>query len=517
MELLFSLETLCAIPLCIWLLFHLFARRPSKPQTSHGLKTYPVLGCLPEFIKNRHRFLDWMTEVIRKQPSYTLTFRRPGKAPIIITCNPANVDHVLKSNFDNYNKGYRSISLLKDFLGRGIFNSDGELWKVQRKTASFEFNTKSLRNFVMDAVRREIGDRLLPLLSAVAEDEQSTLDLQDALERFAFDNVCKVAFNEDPACLATGDAASGPVPGREFARAFEVASNLSAGRFMYAVPFFWKIKKSLNVGTERRLKESISVVHDFATKIIRSRKQKMEKDSDSNANEDLLSRFMANYYTSEEFLRDIVVSFILAGRDTTSSSLAWFFWLLSSRPDVEKKILDEVKAVRSRHTTNTGETFSYDELREMQYLHAALSESMRLYPPVVVNSRTAVEDDVLPDGTFVLKGWVVSYHTYSMGRMEGVWGPDCMEFLPERWLENGVFRPESPSKYPVFHAGPRMCLGKEMAYIQMKSIAACVLERFEIEAVDKEKRPEPMLSLTMRIRDGLPVRVRKRGGAAAER
>ncbi|XP_068663246.1 cytochrome P450 CYP94D108-like [Aristolochia californica] len=448
-----------------------------------------------------------MTEVIGRQPSYTLLFRRPGKAPIVITANPMNIEHALKTNFENYVKGYRSISVVADFLGQGIFNSDGELWKVQRKTASFEFNTKSLRNFVMDAVRYEIRDRLLPLLTVVAE-AQTSLDLQDALERFAFDNVCKVAFNEDPGCLAADDAASESGVGREFARAFELASSLIAGRFMYALPFLWKIKKFLNVGSERRLKESISIVHDFAVNIIRSRKEKMEKEN-SALSEDLLSRFMANYYTSEEFLRDIIVSFILAGRDTTSSSLAWFFWLLSTRPDVERKIVEEVKAVRSRHP-DTGETFSYDELREMNYLHAALSESMRLYPPVAINSRTALEDDILPDGTFVRKGWVVSYHAYSMGRMEGVWGPDCRNFVPDRWLEKGVFRPESPSKYPMFHAGPRMCLGKEMAYIQMKSIAASVLERFEIDALDKENRPQPILSLTMRMRDGLPVRVRKR-------
>jgi cytochrome P450 len=61
-----------------------------------------------------------------------------------------------------------------------------------------------------------------------------------------------------------------------------------------------------------------------------------------------------------------------------------------------------------------------------------------------------------------------------MARLEEIWGNDCMEYRPERWLdEEGVFRPESSFKYPIFHAGPRMCLGKEMAYIQMKSIVAC--------------------------------------------
>ncbi|MQK22363.1 cytochrome P450, partial [Escherichia coli] len=95
-------------------------------------------------------------------------------------------------------------------------------------------------------------------------------------------------------------------------------------------------------------------------------------------------------------------------------------------------------------------------------------------------------------------------------RMESVWGKDCTEFKPERWLENGVCRTESPFRFPVFHAGPRMCLGKDMAYIQMKSIAASVMERFDIDAVDKDTCPQHLLSLTLRMKGGLPVRVRAR-------
>ena len=98
-----------------------------------------------------------------------------------------------------------------------------------------------------------------------------------------------------------------------------------------------------------------------------------------------------------------------------------------------------------------------------------------------------------------------------MGRMESIWGKDCLEFRPERWLgEDGRFRQESPFRFPVFHGGPRMCLGKEMANIQMKFIAATVIERFEISVLGKEKCPEHVFSLTLRMKDGLPVTMRKR-------
>jgi cytochrome P450 len=85
-------------------------------------------------------------------------------------------------------------------------------------------------------------------------------------------------------------------------------------------------------------------------------------------------------------------------------------------------------------------------------------------------------------------------------------------YRPERWLDtaDGTFPPESPFRYVALHAGPRICLGKEMAYIQMKSIVACVLEEFKLQ-VDGEYRPRQVPSLTLRMADGLPVRVKARG------
>ncbi|KAF8403713.1 hypothetical protein HHK36_011817 [Tetracentron sinense] len=496
----FSLQSLLlslSLSLCLYLNLH-----PSKkkPISRTGFKIYPLVGALPEFLKNRHRFLDWTTDVLASCPTSTTVFRRPGKVQGIITANPLNIEHMLKNNFENYPKGERVLFLLEDFLGQGIFNSDGNIWKVQRKTASHEFNTKSLRNFAMQSAKEEIQTRLIPLLKKAAE-MNHPIDVQEILERFAFDNVCKVAFNVDPACL-DGDGTSG----WEFMLAFEDAATLSSRRFMYVVPFLWRIKKLLNIGSERRLKESISTVHDFAEKIIRSRIEENTGEKDT----DLLSRFIANDENSMEFLRDIVISFILAGRDTTSSALTWFFWLLSSRPDVERNILNELKSIRTRYGKVIGDTYNLDEIREMHYLHAAISEALRLYPPVPLDTKACREDDIMPDGTFVGKGWFVTYHTYAMGRMETLWGKDCREYSPERWLENGTCRRENPFRFPVFHAGPRMCLGKDMAYIQMKSIAASVVERFEMDVVDKDTCPGHVMSLTLRMKGGLRVRVKER-------
>lgn len=353
----------------------------------------------------------------------------------------------------------------------------------------------------MDIATVELQTGLLPILKKSSETNRG-LDIQDLLERFAFNNICKLAFNVDPGCLK-GDGTAGS----EFMQAFEDAATLSSGRFMYVLPVFCDIKKFLNIGTERKLRNSIKIVHEFADKIIRSRLQERAERKD----QDLLSRFMTETENSAEYLRDIVISFILAGRDTTSSSLTWFFWLLSSRPNVTERILQELKLIRENGGKNRGDTFSFDELREMQYLHAAISEALRLYPPVSVDTKACLNDDVWPDGMVIKKGWFATYNAYAMARMENIWGKDCCEYRPERWLdENGMCKQESPFKFPIFHAGPRMCLGKDMAYIQMKSIAASVIERFKIEVENKDMYPEYLLSLTLRMKGGLRVSVKER-------
>ena len=326
------------------------------------------------------------------------------------------------------------------------------------------------------------------------------------LERLAFDNVCKLAFNVDPGCLNRIDLVQ-----TGFMRAFDEATAICSGRFMCALPMSWKIKRFLNVGSEKRLREAIRTVHGFADEIIRRRLQE-NSENGNNKYEDLLSRFIDNDGTlSTELLRDVVISVILAGKDTTSTALSWLFWLLSTNPSVVKNIRSEVEKIRIRSGKQVGEPFEYEELRDMQYMHAVISESLRLYPPVPVDIKACLKNDVLPDGTKVKKGWFILYHAYAMGRMESIWGKDCSEFRPERWLdEDGLFKPDSSFRFPVFHAGPRICLGREMAYVQMKSIVANVLEQFDVDVLGKDKRPDYLLSLTLRIKNGLPVRLKER-------
>lgn len=446
------------------------------------------------------------------------------------TANPTNLEHFLHLNFPNYIKGSRFNSVLNELLGDGIFNVDGHLWTLQRKIASHEFNTRSLKHFISFTVNSEISNSLIPYLSS---NEDKVIDLQDALQRFGFDNICHVAFGVNPTCLAS-DKTYQNSPSSNFVKAFNVAVEISSLRMLSPLPIIWKIKRFLNMGSEKRYKEALKVINHYAMEIIRSKEeeqqqQQQEGSEESLRNQDLLSRFMyssslntqdcKNKEQKRKFLRDIVISFILAGSESTSTALTWFFWLITGHPRCEQRIYEELLSNSSvmMQGKQCGNILSYDELKKLHYLHAAITESMRLFPPVPIESRLAVEDDVLPDGTYVGKGWFCDYSAYAMGRMEKIWGEDCREFRPERWLnDDGDFQPSDQFRFPVFHCGPRICLGKEMAYVQMKSVVAAVMFEFQIMAVDGGASPEKMmnppymLSLLLKMRGGLPVRLRRR-------
>ncbi|KAK6940716.1 Cytochrome P450 [Dillenia turbinata] len=140
--------------------------------------------------------------------------------------------------------------------------------------------------------------------------------------------------------------------------------------------------KILNFGSERKLKIAASEVRKFAQKIVREKKEELEKKSEIDS-VDLLSRFQ------------------ISGKDSTSAALTWFFWLLSKNSNVEEEIWKEIGGKTKAPV--------FDEVKDMVYTRASLCESIRLYPPIPFDSKVAESDDILPDGKVVKKGMRVTY------------------------------------------------------------------------------------------------------------
>ncbi|KAK8587931.1 hypothetical protein V6N13_086890 [Hibiscus sabdariffa] len=202
---------------------------------------------------------------------------------------------------------------------------------------------------------------------------------------------------------------------------------------------------------------------------------------------------------------------MIAGKDTTANALCWFFYMLCKNPLIQEKVAQEVMEVAGGETDHANfddflATITDETLQKMQYLHAALTETLRLYPVTPMDGRCAMEDDILPDGHKINKGEEVSYLAYAMGRMPYIWGEDAEVFRPERWLKNGVFQPESPFKFISFHAGPRICLGKEFAYRQMKIFSIALVRCFRFELADDTKDAIYKVTFTLHMKGGLHLR-----------
>ncbi|XLR56224.1 hypothetical protein S83_006896 [Arachis hypogaea] len=490
-----------------------------RQKKHYGLPIWPLLGMLPSlFFALRTNLYEWITDVL-KQQNGTFRFKGPWFSSLncIVTADPRNLEHLLKTKFSLFPKGRYFRDTVRDLLGDGIFNADDETWQKQRKTASIEFHSAKFRKLTTESLFELVHSRLLPVLESTVK-ENVSIDLQDILLRLTFDNVCLIAFGVDPGCLRPG------LPKIPFAKAFEDATEVTVLRFVIPT-CVWKAMRFLNLGMEKKLKESIKGVDEFAENVIRTRKKELSLFCDEKQRSDLLSIFMGlkdenGEAYSDKFLRDICVNFILAGRDTSSVALSWFFWLLDQNPEVEEKIVEEIcRVVKQKEDIDMkmkkeeffeGLTFRPEEIKKMDYLHAALSEALRLYPSVPVDHKEVVEDDTFPDGTVLKKGTKVIYAIYSMGRMEAIWGKDCREFKPERWLrDNARFMSESAYKFTAFNGGPRLCLGKDFAYYQMKYAAASIILRYRVKVV--ENHPVlPKLALTMYMKHGIKVNLHKR-------
>ncbi|KAF2292263.1 hypothetical protein GH714_018294 [Hevea brasiliensis] len=163
------------------------------------------------------------------------------------------------------------------------------------------------------------------------------------------------------------------------------------------------------------------------------------------------------------------------------------------------------------------EFYNLQELSKLVYIHGAICETLRLYPAVPFNHRVSVQEDTLPSGHHVKANARVMFSLYSMGTMEEIWGDDCLEFKPERWIsERGSIIHVPSYKFIAFNTGPRSCLGKDITFIQMKIIATSILWNYHVKLVE-DHPVAPCLSVMMHMKHGLKVRISKRVTANRKR
>jgi len=202
--------------------------------------------------------------------------------------------------------------------------------------------------------------------------------------------------------------------------------------------------------------------------------------------------------SDRNILRDEILNILIAGHDTTASTLTFVVFLLSLHPDVFKRLRAEVLEV-----VGPTERPTYENIRDMKYLRAVLNETLRLYPPGPVNSRFSINETTLPEGGkdgkpiyFPPKAFIL-FSTINMHRRKDLWGPDADEFDPDRFIDHRVreYLVENPFIFLPFGAGPRICLGQQFAYNEMSFFVIRLLQNFDSINLDMDAQPQRTTSL----------------------
>ncbi|KAI8369967.1 cytochrome P450 [Blakeslea trispora] len=467
-------------------------------------KGVPILGTLPYILKNLHRIHDYTLEGFEESDSLNITTNALGSIKAVVTIDPQNVDYILKGNFENYLKGPKYRKVLFEILGNGIFNANGEQWRYQRKTASHIFNIKNFRDDFTDVFVEGVLTVCDKVLDEHAK-QQTSFDFQDLMFRFTMDSFVNLGFGKQLNCIVAKEKTP-------FAISFDYLQNMAILRFVNPFsPIKEKISEYLTPW-KMKTADHLKVIDVFAKEVITARREEIAKGN--SPKKDLLSRFM-NFKSekgeslNDEELRDTILNFIIAGRDTTAQALSWLFYNLALQPRIEEKIMEEIDGKITEEIEKDNVAL-YEVVTSLPYIHAVFFETLRLHPPVPVNQKYALKDDVWPDGTVIKAGQYVNWSPYSQGRSTKVWGINAKDFYPERWLdEDGRLKRESASKWPAFHVGPRTCLGQNLATLEALVCLCMLLRRYRFELVPGQEIVYG-ISLTLPMKNGMKMLVQKR-------
>ncbi|PIA47894.1 hypothetical protein AQUCO_01400472v1 [Aquilegia coerulea] len=475
-----------------------------------ALTNWPLIGMLPSLLLNLHRLHDWATDILSKS-GCTFVFKGPwftNMNNIVVTSDPANMRHIFITNFSNYPKGAEYYEFF-DIMGDGIFNADLDSWKTQRKMALQFLNHKKFQSYLEQYSFNKVENGLIPVLEHVLE-QNLVLDLQDLFKRYTFDTATIFLTGTDPCSLTTEYN-----KWRPYINALDDAEE--AVLYRHAIPVnCWKLQRWLGIGKEKKLINAKEILDQFIAQCIKTKRasqhQKRENKEQEEKSIDLMTLYMEEFCVSDKFLRDTMMNFMAAGRGT-SAALTWFFWLVSKNPAVETKLIEELKSTKKsaeKEGSKILKMFDTEELKGLVYLHGAFCEALRLFPSVPFEHKRPLQPDILPSGHKVDSKTKILPLLYSMGRMEEVWGKDCLEFRPERWIsEEGGIKYVPSYKFMAFNAGPRTCLGKEIVFTQMRSVAATLLYNYQVEVVEGHSISLKN-SIILNMNHGMNTRIKRR-------
>jgi len=412
---------------------------------------------------------------------------RFGPWSSFLVVHPADVRHILHENHKNYWKGLL-LEKLKRIAGEGLVFSDGDLWRQQRRLAQPAFHR----------------DRIAALAGMMTDATEATLEAWTTRSA----EVINVSAEASKLTLQiVGRALFGTTLGEDEQR----FSTAVTGGLVYAnhlINRFMPLPIWVPTRANRAARVAIATMDEIVHKIIDRRRR---AGDGAAANGDLLGMLIeardeeTSATMNDRQLRDEVITFLVAGHETTAVTLSWTWHLLSGDAQVEARLFAEVDEVLGGRTPVLG------DLDNLVYTKKVVQEAMRLYPPAWALSRQAYETDELREHR-VVPNAVVTISPYLTHRHPEYW-PDPERFNPERFSPKAsAGRPEYA--YFPFGGGPRRCIGNQFAMMEAALILAMTAQRFRLVAAPGhpvEKDP----ILTLRPKPGVFMHLQRRTGNGA--
>ncbi len=414
-----------------------------------------------------------------------LQFPIPSPPTYLVT-DPEAVRRVLVTNAKGYGKRTLQYTTLSLVTGEGLLTADTEAWRPQRRLVQPAFHHASL-----ELVATHVRDAVDRLVDRWAERDGEVVDVDEAMMHLTLEVVGAALFGAD----LSGDA-------RHLAEATLDALEVvvKKARSPFSLPLRFPTPRNIV------LRRAVRVLDRAVESILVQRQG--NPLIDGQAPRDMLDLLLAAHdddgsTLSRRQIRDQVVTFIVAGHETVASTLTWAWHLLSTNPGPARQLRDEVDAVCGP----AGPTF--DDLARLPWTTAVLDEVLRLYPPAWLVTRRSLVPDVLA-GVEIAAGSLVIVSPWLVHRDVNAW-PDPEIFDPSRFLdESGIRRRDvltSPAYLP-FGAGPRMCIGRDMALLEGVLVLAGLACRVDLEPLEPPPRAVPLV--TIRPAAGLPMRLRIR-------
>src|SRR5215216_322562 len=435
-----------------------------------GPRGNPVLGSIGDIYRDRLSFVLDVASTYGEVAQYRVAHTRMYQVS-----SPEGVGRILHDNHRNYSKDVATFGTLKLFLGNGLFTSDGDFWRRQRRLAQPAFHRRRVAAFggLMTDATLEMLDRWRPLA-----DRGQPLDVATEFSRLTMEVVTRALFSTS----VEGDI--GTIGGA-------IATLLDDVTFRFTFPFYPPLK--VPTPRNRRFLVARATLDEIVYGIISGRRRS------PGEHDDLLALLMeareedTGEGMSDKQLRDEVITLFLAGHETTANALTWASYLLSTHVDVARRLQAEVDEELE------GRVPTASDLPRLPYTRMVIDETLRLYPPAWITNRRAIQDDTIC-GYRIPADAILSISPYVTHRDPTLWenpeGFDPDRFAPERSSGRPHFA------YFPFGGGPHQCIGKGFALLEATLVLALLTQQYELHLVPG-RRLETVAMATLRPHYGM--------------